>query len=628
MGSGARVSLQANRMPRKVPSPLPWLAGLLAVYLIAPLAAGVQAAAATRWRDVDYATLAHACAVSLASASSATLLTALCGIPLGFALARVPGRAMGLLGFLVQLPLALPPLASGVLLLFLLGYNSPLGRLTNGGLTDSFAGIVLAEAFVSAPFVIIAARSAFSSMDPAIEDVAATLGRRRLAVFWRATLPAVRPALIAGLLLAWLRAFGEFGATVMVAYHPYSLPVYTYVEFGDKGLPAMLPVLLPAIALALVIVLLSSTVSARSSARPVRRRLPATSAARPHDPAEATTAVAGGLQLEVDKRINDFDLTVEWSSRARRLAILGPSGSGKSLTLKLIAGLQQADRAVIRLGARDLAPLEPSARRIGYVPQSYALFPHLDVGGQLRFPAGADPARAARWLERLELTELVGRSPTELSLGQQQRVALARALVRPTELLLLDEPFSALDAPLRAALRRELCALQAELPIMTLLVTHDPQEAVQLADELLLLAGGRPLQSGRAADVLRRPVNELAARLLGADNVAAGVAESNRLMLGRGAVLEVPGAPVPNGRVGWSVPAERIWVHAGGAHSGTVETLIAGPFPQASIRFGDARIRAACGIDLTPGQGCRFDLDSERLQIWPDRIGPAGAADR
>jgi ABC-type sulfate/molybdate transport systems ATPase subunit/ABC-type sulfate transport system permease component len=615
-------------MLRKVPSPLPWLAGLLAVYLIAPLVAGIEAAAATQWSAVDYATLARACVVSLASASTATLLTALCGIPLGFALARKPGRTLGLLGFLVQLPLALPPLASGVLLLFLLGYNSPLGRLTHGALTDSFAGIVLAEAFVSAPFVIIAARSAFAAMDPAIEDVAATLGRRRLAVFWRATLPAVRPALLAGLLLAWLRAFGEFGATVMVAYHPYSLPVYTYVEFGDRGLPAMLPVLLPAIALALAIMALSSTVSARTAARPIRPPRPPSSRTWPQRTADPARAVAGPLQFEITKRVNEFDLTVAWSSHARRLAILGPSGSGKSLTLRLIAGLEQPDRALIRLGTRELTPLEPSARRIGYVPQSYALFPHLDVAGQLRFPAGADPVRAERWLERLELTELARRRPKELSLGQQQRVALARALVRPTELLLLDEPFSALDAPLRAALRGELCALQAQLPVVTLIVTHDPQEALQLADELLLLASGRPLQCGPAALVLRRPVNELAARLLGADNVAAGVAAANRLTLGRGTVLEVPGPPLPAGPVGWSVPPERIWVHAGGAHTATVEALIPGAVPQAWIRFADARIRAACRADLAPGQPCRFDLDTERLQIWPHRDGPAGPAER
>ncbi len=603
-------------MTRKVASPLPWLAGLLAVYLLAPLLAGVQAALQTRWHGVDYAALAHACATSVASASVATLLTALGGVPLGFLLARVRGRAMGLLGFLVQLPLALPPLASGILLLFLLGYDAPLGRLTHGALTDSFAGIVLAEAFVSAPFVIIAARSAFEAIDPALEDVAATLGRGRLAVFTRASLPAARGALLAGLLLAWLRAFGEFGATVMVAYHPYSLPVYTYVAFGEQGLPAMLPVLLPAIALALAILMLGNRAGARRAPRAPAPPVPASPrpAARPAPVPDGT----GGLHLSLEKPLHGFRLTVDWSSPARRLAILGPSGSGKSLTLKLIAGLERAEQAVVRIGGRELAGLEPDLRRVGYVPQSYALFPHLDVQRQLRFPAGADPALAERWLERLELTDLRGRRPAQLSLGQQQRVALARALVRPVDLLLLDEPFSALDAPLRAALRRELRVLQSELPLITLLVTHDPGEAMLLADDILLLCDGRPLQSGPAAAVLRRPVNERAARLLGADNIAAGLAEGpGRLALGPGVALELPGPALPVGRVGWSVPADRVWLHGAGRYQGTVEALVPGPLPRAMIRCGEACIGAACAADLAPGQSVRFDLDVERVQVWP-----------
>jgi ABC-type sulfate transport system permease component len=160
------------------------------------------------------------------------------------------------LGFLVQLPLALPPLASGVMLLFLLGYSSPLGRLRNGALTDSFSGIVRAQAFVAAPFLIIAARPAFGVIDPALEDVAATLGHRPWAVFLRVSVPLAWRATAAGMLLAWLRAFGEFGATVMVAYHPYSLPVYTYVAFGSEGLPAMVPVLVPTLfaAIAMMVV--------------------------------------------------------------------------------------------------------------------------------------------------------------------------------------------------------------------------------------------------------------------------------------------------------------------------------------------------------------------------------------
>ena len=604
-------------MSRPLASPLPWLAALLAVYLLAPLLAGVQALAATHWSGVDYGALAHACAVSLASASAATALTALCGIPLGWLLARVPGRAMSVLGLLVQLPLALPPLASGVLLLFLLGYHGPLGRLAHGALTDSFAGIVLAETFVSAPFVIIAARSAFAAMDPAIEDVAATLGRGRLAVFLRATLPTARPALLAGLLLAWLRAFGEFGATVMVAYHPYSLPVYTYVAFGEQGLPAMLPVLLPALVLALAVMALSTLAGTRRAGRapaPPAPRRPTRAAAR----TEPEPPVPGGLSFALEKHLHGFSLAVHWQSSARRLAILGPSGSGKSLTLKLIAGLERGTHARVCIGTREVSALAPEARRIGYVPQSYALFPHLDVCGQLAFPAAADPALAAHWLERLGLGALGHRRPAQLSLGQQQRVALARALVRPTDLLLLDEPFSALDAPLRATLRRELRALQTELPVVTLLVTHDPGEALLLADDLLVLADGRPLQSGPAAAVLRRPVNELAARLLGAEDVNTALsAGAHELDLGRSATLVVPGASLPAGRVGWSVPADRIWLHADGRYRGIVERRTDGPLPRALIRFGDALIGAACAADLPAGQPCRFDLDAERIQVWP-----------
>jgi len=152
----------------RLPAPLPWLAGLLAVYLVVPFIAAVPQVWLADWRSVDMAALGRATAVSVGSATLATGLIALGGIPLGYLLAREPGRAAATLGFLVQLPLALPPLASGILLLFLLGYRSPLGRLTDGGLTDSFAGIVLAEIFVAAPFLIIAARSAFASIDPVL----------------------------------------------------------------------------------------------------------------------------------------------------------------------------------------------------------------------------------------------------------------------------------------------------------------------------------------------------------------------------------------------------------------------------------------------------------------------------
>ena len=314
---------------------------------------------------------------------------------------------MATVGFLVQLPLALPPLASGILLLFLVGYSSPIGRLTAGALTNSFAGIVIAQVFVAAPFLIIAARSSFAAIDPVLEGVAATLGRRPLYVFFRVSVPIAWPAILSGLLLAWLRAFGEFGATVMVAYHPYSLPVYTYVAFGAQGLPAMLPVLVPAVVLALAIMVFSGFAGAQAERRrflsPSVEDLPGAAREPPARPAAKPEPIDMALKLE--KRLGSFRLDIQWSPQRRRLAILGPSGSGKSLTLKLIAGIESCDRGTIMVEGRVISSLAPAARGVAYVPQNYGLFPHLTVIEQLSFPLGlrsgsgsglARPPRASR----------------------------------------------------------------------------------------------------------------------------------------------------------------------------------------------------------------------------------------
>jgi len=608
---------------RSTARPLLWLAALLAVYLCAPFIASVPQLGAADWPNVDWQAVWSAVGISAASASVASLVILLGGVPLGYFLARSSSRKMALLGFVVQLPLALPPLTSGVLLLFLLGPYSWVGQLTNGALTDSFAGIVLAEVFVAAPFLIIAARSAFAAMDPGLEGVAATLGRGPLFVFFHVCMPIARPAILSGLLLAWLRAFGEFGATVMVAYHPYSLPVYTYVAFGAQGLPAMLPVLLPTLALALAIMVLSTLAGTRTAARPAA---PASAGAlpgvMPDIPARAAASTRSvELDLQLQKRLGNFQLDVTWSPRACRLAIVGPSGSGKSLTLKMIAGIEACDRGSIRLDGHDIASLEPAARGIAYVPQNYGLFPHLTVNEQLAFPAGADPHSTKHWIDRLGLRGLEGRHPDALSLGQQQRVALARALVRPARLLLLDEPFSALDAPLRARLRREMLALQGELTATTILVTHDPAEAAMLADEILVFENGRVLQSGPTDQVFRRPNNETVARLLGADHAAKGIAVgADSIAIGADVVLKVAGpALAPGAHVGWTVSPARVRLSETGRYAGVVEavTRVASGH-QITLRCGDASIGVAAGyIDPPPGSACRFDIDPDAVRIWP-----------
>ena len=156
---------------------------------------------------------------------------------------------------------------------------------------------------------------------------------------------------------------------------------------------------------------------------------------------------------------------------------------------------------------------------MGYVAQGFSLYPHLTVWQQLLFAEGATPGEAAYWLDHLHLDGLQDRYPDQISGGQRQRVALAQALCRSPELLLLDEPFSALDAPVRQELRRELRRLQHDTGLATVLVTHDPEEAAFLADEVIVISDGRTLQSGSTRDLFARPSSPEVARLLGVANL-------------------------------------------------------------------------------------------------------------
>ena len=204
---------------------------------------------------------------SLLTATITTAVIALLGTPLAYVLARGRALVTRTLTVLVALPLALPPLMSGLLLLYVVGPYTTAGRIFGGGLTETRVGIVLAQIFVAAPFLVIVARAAFMAVDPALEDVAASLGHGRTARFLRVAVPAAMPGIGAGLLLAWLRAFGEFGATLILAYHPYSLPVFTFVQFDATGLPAtMLPIVVALAAALAVLVLVSLPIPRRRRA--------------------------------------------------------------------------------------------------------------------------------------------------------------------------------------------------------------------------------------------------------------------------------------------------------------------------------------------------------------------------
>ncbi len=206
------------------------------------------------------------------------------------------------------------------------------------------------------------------------------------------------------------------------------------------------------------------------------------------------------------------------------LALLGPSGCGKTTLLRVIAGLESPDSGRVHLEGRDITPLPPERRGIGFVFQDYALFPHLTALGNVAFGLKGEDRleRARRALERVGMTLFQNRRPGELSGGQQQRVALARALAPGPKLVLLDEPFSSLDAGLRAATREEVRRILKATGTTALLVTHDQEEALSFADRLGVMRGGRLEQVGTPEGVYLRPRTPFVAQFLGRTNLLPG----------------------------------------------------------------------------------------------------------
>ncbi len=227
--------------------------------------------------------------------------------------------------------------------------------------------------------------------------------------------------------------------------------------------------------------------------------------------------------------VSDLDLDVPEGATC---ALLGPSGCGKTTTLRLIAGLEQPEAGTVEIGGEQVAgpgaSVPAERRRIGMVFQDYALFPHLDVAGNVGYALGRRPDRekVEAALATVGLGGLGKRNPHELSGGQQQRVALARALVAGPRAVLLDEPFSNLDAGLRARVRDEVRQILDELGVTSVFVTHDQEEALSVADLVAVVNEGRIEQVGTPEEVYSRPVNRWVARFLGEIEVLPGEASN------------------------------------------------------------------------------------------------------
>ncbi len=255
-------------MPEMGALTLGLLAALALAYLAAPL---VNLLFVEPWRDVP-ATLGDPLAIgaletSLESATISTVIIALGAIPLAYVLARWRFPLRWLVTLLVYIPLVFPAVVSGIIQLLLYGPYGPIGSFfaaQGNELDTTFTGVVLAQTFVAAPFAIVAARAAFEAVPTATEAVATTLGASRWRIFWTISLPQASGGVIAGLILTWLRALGEFGATAVLAYHPYTLPVYIYVQLTGEGTPAALPLALFSLAASVVAIGLAQLATTHS----------------------------------------------------------------------------------------------------------------------------------------------------------------------------------------------------------------------------------------------------------------------------------------------------------------------------------------------------------------------------
>lgn len=234
------------------------------------------------------------------------------------------------------------------------------------------------------------------------------------------------------------------------------------------------------------------------------------------------------LEVEARRQVGGFDLDVSFRSAEIRTVIFGPSGGGKSMTLRAIAGAARLNSGRIVVNGRVLydsatgVNVPSYRRRVGLVPQGYGLFPHMTVGENILYGARQVADKQRRLAELLELIDLPGfedRRPSQLSGGQQQRVALARALAADPQVLLLDEPFSALDAALRRTLRDEVASIQARTGVPFITVTHDLQDAFELGDRIIIIDRGRVVQEGNREEVFYRPASRRAAELLGVRNL-------------------------------------------------------------------------------------------------------------
>jgi molybdate transport system permease protein len=531
--------------------------------------------------------------ISLKTASLATLITFLAGIAAAYWMLGYRGRWKSIIEGIFILPLILPPTVVGFLLLLLFGRSGPLGQLMaqfNFTIIFTWYAAVVTATVVAFPLMYKTALGAFEQVDRSLLQVAQTLGASKAGIFWRVLLPLSVPGILAGTTLAFARSLGEFGATLMLAGNipgqtqTIPMTIYFAVEAGAMD-EAWLWVLI------IITISLSGIIAVNLWQKQYERKIqsnvfgmveayePVSSGDRRTECLQIValakpqlSQLEQGLVVDIEKQLPAFTLSTAFVAQQETLGLLGGSGSGKSMTLRCIAGVETPTRGRIVLNGQILFDSDqqiniPSHRRkVSLVFQNYALFPHLTVVqniafGLQRLPKPLRSQRVNQQLTLLQLQELGDRYPHQLSGGQQQRVALARALATEPEVLLLDEPFSALDTYLRAQLERQLIETLSSYSGVTLFVTHNLEEAYRVCEKLMVMSGGRPIAFDSKHRIFECPGSVRVAQLTGCKNFSRAVALSADTIeaIDWGVTLQVVDA-IPDGLANVGIRAHQISV--------------------------------------------------------------------
>jgi len=499
--------------------------------------------------------------ISLKTAGLATLATFFTGIAAAYWMLGYRGRWKSIIEGILVSPLILPPTVVGFLLLLLLGKNGPLGQfMAQFDFTVIFTwyAAVITATIVAFPLMYKTALGAFEQVDRSLLQVAQTLGASKRRIFWHVLLPLSIPGILAGATLAFARALGEFGATLMLAGNipgqtqTIPMAIYFAVEAGAMDEAWLWVAVIMAISLSgiIAVTLWQSYYERRIQGQqfgiveayeavgkgkrtPPDRIVPLT---KPQ-----LFPLEQGLLVDIEKQLANFTLNIAFTVQQETLGLLGGSGSGKSMTLRCIAGVETPTQGRIVLNGQTLFDSEkriniPShQRKVSLVFQNYALFPHMTVSQNIAFglqqlPKDMRSQRVNQQLALLQLQGLGDRYPHQLSGGQQQRVALARALATEPEALLLDEPFSALDTYLRSQVERQLVETLLTYTGVTLFVTHNLEEVYRVCEKLMVMSGGKAIAWDSKHHIFDHPRTLRVAQLTGCKNFSRATAVSSDLI--------------------------------------------------------------------------------------------------